>query len=307
VLLGRTRLALAVLLIAAGPASAESLGEALREHGIKAARGMPLDTPITSYAVLDDPQRFVIAYYKDHGGNALVAPLYISRLERTSAQWTHATLDERSIRAAAPACLGSVLSVRPAGRTLLVETHINPSASCTLVLGQDLTIGDVVYGWPLAVLPDGRVLYEHSQVHFASVHPLEISLYDPRTRKRVPLYPPAPPPPLRAAYVLKVRAAYTEAWCNAQNHPCDPDRFDERLAGSVAVNAATRALALAVVFDDRALRGQAAGAVYVYRGIEGARLPEFRELRRDDINTQCGNEAIASCLDPAALARLFAP
>lgn len=302
----RAVLAVAALLCPVTAASAESLGEVLREHGVKAAGEMPLDAPITSYAVLDDGQRFVIAYYRHPGGNALVPPLYISRFERGSGKWTHAALDEQSIRGVTPACLGSALSVRIAGQALLVETHITPSASCTLVLGPELKVGDVLYGWPLAVFRDGRVVYEHSQVHFAPVHPLEILLYDPRNRRRTLLYPPAPAPPLRAAYVAKVRGEYTEAWCNAQNHPCDPERFGERLAGPVAISDAASALAYAVVFDDRALPGQDAGAVYVHRGLTDEKPTRFREIAQDDLKACCGGQAVARCLEPAALAGLFA-
>ncbi len=300
-------MALTALLSAVAPVAAESLGDALREHGVKAGRGMSLGTQITSYAVLDDAKRFVIAYFEDQGGNALVAPLYISRLDRASGRWAHAALDERSMRAASPGCLGSVLSVRPAGPALLVETHINPSASCTFVLGRDLRIEDVIFGWPLAIFAAGLVVYEHSQPHFFAVHPLELSLYDPRTRKSVALYPPAPAPPRRAGYTDKVRVAYTEAWCREQNHPCRPERFDERLDGPVAIDEKARGLAFMVTFDDRALPGMAAGAVYVYRRIGDPGPTQVKELAPDDLKIRCGDTALARCLDPGALARLFAP
>jgi hypothetical protein len=300
-------MALAALLSATDPATAESLGDVLRDHGIKAGQGMSPGTRITSYSVLDDARQFVIAYYEQQGGSALAAPLYISRLDRASRRWAHAALDERSIRAAGPGCLGSVLSIQPAGTALLVETHINPSASCTLVLGGNLRIEDVIFGWPLAVFAPGLVVYEHSQPHFFALHPLELSLYDPRTRTSVALYPPAPPPPLRADYVAKVRVAYTEAWCRAQNHPCEPERFDERLDGQVAVDEKSRALAFRVAFDDRALPGIAAGAVYVYRRLGDGRPVQVRELAPDDLKVRCGDAALARCLDPGALARLFGP
>jgi hypothetical protein len=282
-------MALTALLSAADPVAAESLGDILREHGVTAGQGMSLDTPITSYSVLADAKRFVVAYYKNHSGNALVASLHISRLERASGRWTHAALDERSVRKAAPGCLGSVLSVQPAGEALLVETHINRSASCTFVLSRDLEIDDVVFGWPLAVFGDGLVVYEHSQPHFFAVHPLEVSLYDPRTRKSVSLYPPVPPQPLRAAYVDKVRVAYTEAWCRAQNHPCEAERFDERLEGPVAINEKARGLVFMVTFDDRALPGMTDGAVYVYRNIGDRGPPQVKELAPDDLTTRCGD------------------
>jgi len=305
--LSRAAMALTALLSATDPAAAESLGDVLSEHGVKAGLGMSLDTPITSYSVLDDAKRFVVAYYEDHGGNALIAPLHISRLERAAGRWAHAALDEPGIRKASPGCLGSVLSLRPAGKVLLVETHVNPSASCTLVLGPDLRIDDVIFGWPLAVFADGSVVYEHSQPHFFAVHPLELSRYDPRTRKSVALYPPAPPPPLRAGYVDKVRVAYTEAWCRTQNHPCQPDRFDERLDGPVAIDEKARGLAFMVTFDDRALPGVTAGAVYVYRNIGGRGPAQVRELAPSDLEARCGGAALARCLDSRVLARLFAP
>jgi hypothetical protein len=108
-------MALTALLSVGAPVAAESLGDVVREHRVTAGQGMSLRTPVTSHAVPDDAKRFVIASYEQQGGPALVAPLSISRLDRASGRWAHAAFDERRMRAASSGCLGSVLSVRPAG------------------------------------------------------------------------------------------------------------------------------------------------------------------------------------------------
>ncbi len=152
----------------------------------------------------------------------------------------------------------------------LVRSHINPSAECTIVLGPDLAVRGVLAGWPVATLADGRLVYQRNQVHFAALHPVALALFDPARGVDITLYPRAPEGRARAAHVARMRAVFTTAWCNAHNHPCDPERFDEQVQGDVATDARGDSLAFALAWDNTT----------GWSGRERwGRLEAFRELR----------------------------
>jgi hypothetical protein len=310
---------IAVLLCVA-PAAGETLGDALRASGARVtAETVPeARVPITGYSVLRDRQAYVIVYYRDHGTGALVPPLFVGRLDRLTGRWTRATMDEEAIRPAPPACLGSALSARKAGGMLLIETHVNPSAGCTLVLTEDLAVRDVLSGWPLAVFADGRIVYQHSQPHFVAVHPLEVSIYDPRSRTHRAIYPPRPPPPLRLEHMRRIQALYAPDWCNTRNHPCDPERFDERIEGPVEISDKTGALAFVVAFDNTVLADDGAAAsgtpaakptevLYVFRRLVGRETPDVRELSFAEARRRFGGIRLKQYVEPATLHRIFRP
>ena len=104
----------------------------------------------------------------------------------------------------------------------------------------------------MATLADGRIVYQRNQVHFASVHPVALALFDPRRPGNVPVYPRKPYQAIRSAHIARMRATYTEAWCNARNHPCDPEVFDEDVNSDVLANARGDALAFVMAWDNTA-------------------------------------------------------
>jgi len=139
-----------------------------------------------------------------------------------------------------------------------------------VVLSPDLSVRAVLAGWPVATLADGRLVYQRNQVHFASVHPVGLALLDPRPPRETALYPPQPMREIRRAHVDHLRSVYTRAWCNAHNHPCDPERFDEHVSGRVAADASGDALAFVTAWDNTAGWSDAE---------RWGRLEPFRELR----------------------------
>ena len=152
----------------------------------------------------------------------------------------------------------------------LARAHINPSAECTVVLGPDLAVRGVLAGWPVATLADGRIVYQRNQVHFASFHPVALALFDPRRQVDLTLYPRKPYRAARAAHVARMRSVYSPAWCNARNHPCDPDMFDEHVDGPVVADARGDALAFVMAWDNTTGWSDAE---------RWGRLEAFRELR----------------------------
>jgi hypothetical protein len=264
---------LAGLALLGGPARAETLGEVLAARGIAPApRFAPLDQPLQAYQVLDDERDLVVVYVAKPPVEPLLQAV---RFERASRRWTTAPLDWRvasdrpGLNALEPEWCrsGFVVDRFPGG--YLLRTHINPSAECTVVLGADLSVRGVLAGWPVATLADGRLVYQRNQVHFASFHPVALALFDDR-RGETALYPPRPARGMRRAHVDHLRGVYTTAWCNAHNHPCDPELFDEHLSSPVVADASGDALAFVAAWDN---------TVGWSDTERWGRLEPFRELR----------------------------
>jgi hypothetical protein len=243
----------AVILLAASAtaAHADTLRSVLQAEGVAHPSTLPdLDRSV-GHVILtrDGPTTFVVY---DAGGPSDPVRLVALRLGPKRDRFTRAPLTwPRSAPAGLDAQTCRRLdSARAYPRAVLVTAHLNPSASCTLVLGRDLTLRAVLPGWPIAGLPDGRIVYQKSQVHFAAVHPMELVLFDPNRLADVPLYPRPPHQAVRAAHVARMRQAYTDAWCAPRNHPCDPELFDESLASEVVVSPRGDALAFVVALDN---------------------------------------------------------
>ncbi len=246
---------LAGLLILAATAlsSAQTLGEALKARSIDTTglSDVRLALRITSFASLDDAEVFAIAYYPDDGSGRLGDSLYVDLLEKRAGRWVSSQL-----RRDAPQGVnfgGSVLEIIRLGDFLYLNTHVNPSAAYTLALTRDLKYSASIYGWPLAVLPDGLLIFQNSQLHFAPTHYAEISVFDPRSKRSWLIYPRWPFQAARREHMEKVCTAYAkrgEQWFREHNHHGNPELFDSYRRGDVAVNPATRAAAFPIGFDN---------------------------------------------------------
>ncbi len=264
-----------------------TLREVLSSHQLEIAglSNADLEQPLTSYDLYQDKERALLAGYRDDGSGGLPERLSLWSLERDESRWRlHdlelVTADGRDLSI----CLGSVVKVDRIGERYLVRTQLTPSATCELILGSDLELRDALFGWVVAHFPDGTLVYHHSQIHFAPVHSVAISLYDPERSSHTQIYPPLPPfQELRQAHLEALTAAFADrglGWCNANNHPCDPSRFDERLVGRVMVSDNEDALAFVIAFDRSLLEeeGVFQEVAYVYREVRERTVPEYREL-----------------------------
>jgi hypothetical protein len=155
------------------PSAGETLADAIRARGLTPSSQMlpNLDRHITSYAILQNADGFLIAYYVDDGSGALTEPLFVDRYDAVGHAWTSTKITRADPKVADSWCLGSAVSIRASPHGYYLGTHLNPSAGCTIVLSRDLAVQAVLTGWMLAVLGDGTVVYQRSQVHFAP-HPL---------------------------------------------------------------------------------------------------------------------------------------
>ena len=314
---------LAALVLLAAPASAQTLGDVLAARDLSPPAGaVPLlDRPLARFQVLEDARDVLVVYTVEDAG---VARLHATRLDRPARRWTTVPIDIPPARSdgGAPAleaehCQGGLAVQRfPGG--FLVLAHINPSAECTIVLGPALEVRTVLAGWPVLTLADGRIVYQRNQVHFASFHPVGLGLFDPARPGDVSLYPRKPYQSTRAAHVARMRSAYTDAWCRANNHPCDPELFDESVAGPVVADAAGDTLAFVVAWDNAVRGGDAerqlartegseaqTEVVYVYVGVRQPATLRYRELPRREFEARFGTGLPRRALAPDVIRTLF--
>jgi len=314
-------LVLIATLNTSGMAASETLRDVLRRYAVPMPENLDLalDSPVTSYAALDDASDFVIGYYKEDGSGALHPPLLFLRYDKPNASWkTGALLNlngslGNSLPSGKPGmeCGGSLLSIASTGEFFFVDTHANPSAGCLLVLTKDLHIQKALSGWFLSALGADLIVFHESEVHFAPTHPMEISVYDLKKDTTTRIYPLAQDD-LRAAFTAKLRAALsTKAWCRAKNNPCDPKLFSNDLVFPVEDNLAANenALAFVVQYEAEGFGSRASAAIkpvkvlYIYRLAPGP--VDYREFRYDDIEKEFGTKSLDSVLTPETMKKLF--
>ena len=302
-------------------ASAQNKAQTLRE--VLTAQHIPvdevslpnLDKGITSAAELNESGEFVIAYYVYDATNRLFPPMYISRYDKAGGKWQSAKIDEAATEAknVDTPCLGSVLGMHRFGDYLLVDTHINPSAGCTLILDRKLQLKGGLFGWYLAGLGKSGILYHRSEIHFAAVHSAEIALYELATGSDATIFPPKRDPVIRAQISKKISefGAAHQDWCQEHNDPCAPDEIESALIGDIAVNGESDALAFVMSYEN----GNASEGVrkpdgpkevlYVYRHVGDPAKREFREKLLNDAKREFQVKDVRQLLEAEPLKRLF--
>jgi len=298
--------------------AAETLKEALAAKNLPLAEAKlaNLDKNITSGAELDEADQFVIAYYVDDGTGALNPPLFIDRYDRKSKEWKSAALPDASRKSAEidDLCYGSILDIRAAGGRFFLDTHINPSAGCLLVVSPDMKLEASLFGWMLARLGNNLLIYERSQVHFAPVHPAEVAVYDLRTKRDTTIFPPGELTPARQARVAQLREFYkpNEEWCNKNDDPCDPQSFDSGLQGPVVTSEADFAAAFLISYQQiQFAQGHVQkpsgpkDILYVYRRLDDEAKMQVREMPLQEAKSRFGDVPLQQLLLPETLQKIF--
>jgi hypothetical protein len=171
-----------------------------------------------------------------------------------------------------------------------------------------------LYGWLVGRLGEDKLIYHRSQVHFASVHPAEIAVYDLRSKRDLTLFPPKPESPIRQARMQQLQSFYkgNEEWCNRNNDPCDPAYFDGALEGEIATNEKGQALAFLVSYEQiRMVEGDVQkpsgpkDVLYVYRRVGEQAKTEYRETLLDDVKARYGDLSLQNLVQPEVLQKIF--
>lgn len=282
-----------------------------------AAKLANLEKTITSWAALDDANQYVIGYYLDDGTGGLNPPLFVDRYDRKRSEWKSASLPDAHAKTAEldDICYGSVLSIAASAGRYFIETHINPSAGCVLVLSEELKPQTSLYGWLLGRLGEDGAIYHRSEVHFAPVHPAEIAYYDLRTKRDVTIFPRKPASAIRRARTTQLAEFYkaNPEWCNKNDDPCDPEEFDSNLEGQLAINEAEAAVAFLISYEQiQFVQGDVqkpsgpTDVLYVYRRVNDEAKMEYREMRLEDAQTKFGTVKPQDLVQPEILQKIFA-
>jgi hypothetical protein len=299
--------------------SPQTLKETLAASKLPAAdaRLANLEKKITSGAQLDDADQFVIAYYLEDASGELNPPLFIDRYDKKSKEWQSAALPDAQTKGPSvdDVCFGAILDIQSAGGRFLLETHINPSAGCLLVLSPDLKLEADLDGWLLGQLGGNLLVYRRSEVHFAAVHPAEIALYDLRSKRDAVIFPPKTPTPIREARTIQLREFFksNEAWCQKNDDSCDSESFDSDLQGPAVLSEADSAVALLISYEQiQLVEGELQkpsgpnDVLYVYRRLDDPAKTEFREMLLSEAKTRFGDMPLQNLLQPEMLQKIFA-
>lgn len=298
------------------PPKDPTLAQVLAAAGLKPqAEGMKdLDHSITSYAALNDRDAYLIAYYWNLPSGMLEDPLRLLSFNPQTEEWKSAQLMLGGDQIGHSECVGSVLGVHALPTAFLLDTHINPSAGCLLILDRNLAFQNAPYGWYVLALDDTQIVFQRSEVHFAAVHPTELALFDLKTNRETPLFSRKPFQRVRAEYTAKLGDFYRthQEWCKENNDPCDPESVDSTLDGQVVVNQREHALAFVISYDriqDFAGTVQKPDSlgkvVYVYRGANDEAKLDYREMLLGDVERRFGKLSLHNLLEPAALQEIF--
>lgn len=211
------------LQVTAFSATAEELKELLASGGIPPTSFAPpeLVAPVQGYAVEGDGR--VVLAYRGLKGELLTGPTKLIRYDQSSG---------RVLRAELPlpeddVCSGSVEEMKLVREFALLTVSISPSAACLIVVGDDLKLRKVLYGFnPIEVEP-GRVVIIENMIHFAPVHPERLQLADLGSGKTWELYPPKDD--LLRAELAAEHAKHmpSQEICTRMNDSCKPGEFDE--------------------------------------------------------------------------------
>ncbi len=264
--------------------------------------------------MLDTQGTLAVAYYVQGDGPSFEGPLYVDRYDRKARQWRSASFSRDQLAAAGSDCVGSVTSLAASAGGYVATTHISPSAECTLVLSANLELRSTLYGWPLATLADGSIVYHRSQIHFAAVHAAEIAVYSGKTGRSYTIYPAKPYQAARQAEIARLGAFFDahQDWCNRNNSPCDPELFDNALASPIVVDDKTDSLAFIMDYgsdsEDPGAPPATAGhrkVVYVYRYVDNEFAFQYREMLQSDVTARFGDIPLAQLLTSGAPAGPF--
>src|SRR5579862_3044205 len=221
-----------------GCLSAETLQDVLQKANVPTQRfaASELSAKITSYANSDDDP-FLLAYYLD-SGSALLPPLRVIRYGRATKDLRRA--DFRDVTAlfqgvVSMNCLGSALEIREYHDTIFVDTHATPSAGCVIVLSSTLSFKAALSGWVLGLMGADYAILRQSEIHFMSVHPLHIGVFDVKKNRLIQVFP-FEDDPQRRLYSDLIKPLISETWCKKFNAECNPENFDADPKGELAMN-----------------------------------------------------------------------
>jgi hypothetical protein len=189
--------------------------------------------PINSYAVSKGGPIFLVSYYDYDGSQWLPSVMHVFRFDTTTGRASRGVLRSADISIDSvfgeisktpETCLGSALRISEENGLIAIDTHINPSAGCVLLLDSNLRFKTALPGWVLGRLAN-QLIIEGNMMHFAPTSPESLGLFDPERRHLMPIYPSAGDKKRTVFSRLLREHLPSRSWCQEFNNPCDPNNF----------------------------------------------------------------------------------
>lgn len=161
--------------------------------------------------------------YNEVKGELLVNPLHLVRFP----QGDHPVLRRDMVTKPEENCDGSVLGISFLHRLTVLAMHINPSATCLLILDGRFRIKRKFYGVEWDEVAPYRLAIIENNIHFAPVHPERLLIADLLHPGSTEVYPPKDDALRRQFIGEHAKYIPSEDVCAESNDPCSPDAFDE--------------------------------------------------------------------------------
>jgi hypothetical protein len=152
---------------------------------------------------------------------------------------------------------------------------------------------------------DYAILHEN-EIHFASVHPMQLAVFNLAHRELIPLYPPQSDP-LRKQFASLIQAHMPPVnWCRQTNSSCDPANFDSELDGPIAINEPEKLFGFIARFDVGGFGDLAnknvpdASVAYFFRLDHG--FWQYREFKSEELKPIFGLAGIPEIVSQRAKA-----
>jgi hypothetical protein len=284
----------------------ETLNSVLKQNRVptQSFNQNELNTKVSSGAVTTLGESILIAYPSVDEHGLLTSPLHVVKYEPANGKLIHNRLFAPQV---SDECFGSVLSIQEDAGRVFIVSHINPSASCSLILDSHLRLQTTLMGWPLTKLSAGSALYEEDQIHFADVHRARLRLVDFVGHESQRVYPPiGDKERLRFSKDAAKYVTVPPQGCG-EHTSCDPNRFDEDIVVGPQTNRSGSIFAFVASYDSHAF-GEKADAelgvryiLYVYRKGSGHWSYCNREIANDEIDEVRGglqfifDQLVTSC------------
>lgn len=146
-------------------------------------------------------------------------------------------------------------------------------------------------------------------MHFAPTHYTLLDIYKPSTRELYRIFPHEPYQALWLTHEQKVAQIYDDlgsAWCVENNHHCNPELFNNYVAGDVVINNDTDSIAFIITFSGSSDSNlEETRTVYIYRNIHDNSLLEYREASEDELLSLVGTADLERLLEKETLDFIF--
>jgi len=267
-----------LLLCGSGGIAAETLRDSLRAGKVPSERfsESELGTRITSYAT-SSGNPLLLAYYVADGSGSLSYPLCVVRYDHLTRDLSRAVVRGVTTdfnRDVKMDCLGSALQIRETSGFIYIDTNTTPSAGCVILLSQAMEFKTALSGSLLGTMGADYAIVQRSEIHFMSVQPMRIQVFDLK-RNRATQVDPFRDDPQRQQFSQLIEPYISQKWCMESNAQCDPENFDAILQGELIANDAAKAFGFIAKFDADGFGKAAAKFVpartvaYVFREREG--------------------------------------